>query len=785
MSAYRKVKVAVRVRPTSKFASDAIVLDRDGQTISVRHSEIGDRGYVNHQVQGVSLKADCVLHNASQELVYNKCADEIVNQAMEGFNGTILAYGQTGAGKTFTMTGTTENFRHRGIIPRALAQVFREIEERPDQSIIIRVSYLEIYNEAMFDLLSTLPDSDASLPPNSLTVAESEGGATMVKGLTVRLAHNEEEALNLLFEGETNRAIATHSLNKNSSRSHCIFTVYIEARSRTQTSAQYTVSKLNLVDLAGSERLKKTNSEGATQREAMYINKSLSFLEQVVVALGERNRDHIPYRQSKLTHVLKDSIGANCNTLMIANVWGEPEQTEETMSTLRFAQRMMLVKNALVKNIQQDPTLLIQQHEREIKMLKQELAMHDTLSSRGHISYEPLTDVERYEIHQQVRHYLEGSLTEIPVVNLRQIQETFAQFKSVVSSLESEVEARVTQRTTVSGAESISGSGIAPKSAGSSSEQAGFVGDIDGQGFGVGVAPSSAKAVPGSVIAARKLKGRKSKDNQMIAKTGSPPLDGGVANQMPIDAILEEKTGEQSQTAGDLNKPSTPPPRSEAFEEFKRERGSEITHILTENKSALNEKQKTSRDYASSVNAIKRQIDETRHFIEQQKQERMEDGLVGEAGEAVITEEEFTSLSKLRELKARYKEEYEELRVVKSEVQYCQHLVDQCRQKLLVEFDKWYADCYLIPEQQTTVLTRSQHLSQVSLDSIIPEDEADKFDRLQTQQALENPEAAAFYNAKIRTERRAFANMSYVQKKRPGAVTHTVRNKPPSTLAVG
>jgi kinesin family protein 6/9 len=390
----------------------------------------------------------------------------------------------------------------------------------------------------------------------------------------------------------------------------------------------------------------------------MYINKSLSFLEQVVIALGEKNRDHIPYRQSKLTHLLRDSIGSNCNTLMIANVWGEKEQIEETMSTLRFAQRMMLIKNPLLKNIRQDPTLLIQQYEREIKMLKQELTMHDTLSSRGHVSYDPLTEVERYEIQQQVRHYLGGSLAEIPIVNLRQIRETFSQFKLVVGTLESEIEARVKQKAGVAGAESGSGSGIGQKSPGSGAEHGGYVGDIDGQGFGVGVAPTNTRAVPGSVVAATKVKSRrKSKDMpvsvsmamaEQHAKGPPSPPDGG-ASQMITEAIVEER----EQTVNEANKPSTPPARSEAFEEFKRERGSEINRILNENKSVLKEKQKTASALATSINTAKKQIDEARLVIEQKKHERMEeDGLVDEEGEPIISEEEFSALSRLREVTA-------------------------------------------------------------------------------------------------------------------------------------
>ena len=126
--------------------------------------------------------------------------------------------------------------------------------------------------------------------------------------------------------------IGYHQLNRCSSRSHCIFTIHIESHSHTQSNTKYTVSKLNMVDLAGSERLGKTQSKGATELEAMHINKSLTFLEQAVIALEDKTREHIPFRQSKLTHILKDSIGGKCHTVMLANIWGEKSQIEETVS---------------------------------------------------------------------------------------------------------------------------------------------------------------------------------------------------------------------------------------------------------------------------------------------------------------------------------------------------------------------------------------------------------------------------------------------------------------------
>jgi kinesin family protein 6/9 len=157
--------------------------------------------------------------------------------------------------------------------------------------------------------------------------------------------------LNYLFEGESNRTVSSHQLNKESSRSHCIYTIHLESKSRVESSEKVVFSKLHLVDLAGSERTKKSGAQGVNLKEATFINKSLTFLEQVVVSVCDNKRDHIPYRQSKLTNLLKNSIGGNCQTLMIANVYPEPDHLEETISTLKFATRMMKVNNEPFINI--------------------------------------------------------------------------------------------------------------------------------------------------------------------------------------------------------------------------------------------------------------------------------------------------------------------------------------------------------------------------------------------------------------------------------------------------
>ena len=242
---------------------------------------------------------------------------------------------------------------------------------------------------------------------------------------------SEEDALNCLFEGEINRSYAAHELNSHSSRSHCIYTIYIESRSRVESTEKMVYSKLHLVDLAGSERTKKTGTAGGQLKEARHINKSLSYLEQVVLALSDRKRDHIPYRQTMLTNFLRDSVGGNCKTVMVANVHCVKQHIEETISTLKFATRMMKVKNEAVVNTIVDPTLRIKRMEKEIRDLKQELAMHDTLANRGRVNYGDYSGEEMMQIRTLTNQYLEGEIEDIEQLDsIHMIKEVFNQIRN-------------------------------------------------------------------------------------------------------------------------------------------------------------------------------------------------------------------------------------------------------------------------------------------------------------------------------------------------------------------
>ncbi|KAM4828724.1 kinesin-like protein KIF9 [Thomomys bottae] len=783
MGTRKKVHTFVRVKPTDEFAHEMIKYGDDNKSIDIHFNKDLRRGVINNQQTDWSFKVDGVLHDASQDLVYETVARDVISQAFDGYNGTILCYGQTGAGKTYTMMGITENFKHRGIIPRALQQVFKMIEERPTLAITVRISYLEIYNETLFDLLCTLPYVGPSVTP--MSIVENPQGV-FIKGLSVHLTSQEEDAFNLLFEGETNRILASHTMNKTSSRAHSIFTIYMEAHSRMLSDEKFITSKINLVDLAGSERLGKTGSEGRVQKEATYINKSLSFLEQAIIALGDQNRDHISFRQCKLTHALKDSLGGNCNLVLVTNIYGEAAQLEETLSSLRFANRMQLVTTEPSINEKYDAERTVKNLEKELALLKQELAIHDNLANRTLVTYDPMDEVQIAEINFQVRRYLDGTLDEIDIINLRQIQEVFNQFRVILSQQEQDVEAALRSKYALIDKNDFAAISAAQR-AGILDVDGHLVGESDEQSFGLEVTPSK----PG-----KKSKNKKIKDQIRVLKAflplpsssarkdgASSPVSGKDLEMIstsktqlmlpPKDADTKDTLSRDRETPGfepvpedspkeepRPSRPSTPPSQPAAFEDFKNERGSEINRIFKENKSILNERRKKASEITQRINAIKKDMDATKEALDKQKTRRETEGEYQSKGLTIIDEEEFLLMVKLKGLKKRYRHEYQELQDLRAEIQYCQRLVDQCRHRLLTEFDIWYNESFVIPEDMQVALKwggSSIRPGLVPANRVVSlgEDDQDRFNQLQQTVLPDGPESISFYNAKAGADQKA------------------------------
>ena len=311
-------------------------------------------------------------HTSTQKEIFEGCALPIVRAAIEGYNGTIFCYGQTGTGKTHTMEGKDEPENERGLIPNTFETVFGDIDalEAANKNFLVRASFLEIYNENVRDLLG----KDQS---RTCDLKEDPDKGVYVKDLTSFVVKGVGEINNVLKVGKKNRSVGATLMNADSSRSHSIFTITVECSQRragdpSDAEPHITVGKLNLVDLAGSERQAKTGSTGDRLKEATKINLSLSALGNVISALVDGKSSHIPYRDSKLTRLLQDSLGGNTKTVMIANLGSADYNFDETMSTLRYANRAKNIKNK--PKINEDPKdAMLREFQEEIARLKAQL----------------------------------------------------------------------------------------------------------------------------------------------------------------------------------------------------------------------------------------------------------------------------------------------------------------------------------------------------------------------------------------------------------------------------
>ncbi|XP_045885023.1 kinesin heavy chain isoform X1 [Micropterus dolomieu] len=281
--------------------------------------------------------------NATQEQVYNTCAKQIVKDVLAGYNGTIFAYGQTSSGKTHTMEGNLHDPEGMGIIPRISEDIFEHIFAMDENlEFHIKVSYFEIYMDKIRDLLD--------VTKTNLSVHEDKHRVPYVKGCTERFVTSPEEVMDVIDEGKANRHVAVTNMNEHSSRSHSIFLINIK-QEHVETE-QKLCGKLYLVDLAGSEKVSKTGAEGAVLDEAKNINKSLSALGNVISALAEGTKSHVPYRDSKMTRILQDSLGGNCRTTMFICCSPSSYNDAETKSTLMFGQRAKTIRNTVSVNLE-------------------------------------------------------------------------------------------------------------------------------------------------------------------------------------------------------------------------------------------------------------------------------------------------------------------------------------------------------------------------------------------------------------------------------------------------
>ena len=397
---YDNLRVAIRVRPPLNRETEEGIPFRSIAIVSEDHKSISLAEYLGSEFSEIERQRQWIeepnlfqLHrftfdsvfdmDSLQEDVYNITAKQAVQSVLEGYNSTIFCYGQTGTGKTYTMEGFTyeTNNPNRGIIQRTIQDIFNYIEMTSNENtkFIIRASFLQIYNENISDLLK--PDK------KNLQIREDKKKGIYVDLLSEWAVRTPVDLYALLKKGGNLRATSATYMNDVSSRSHAVFVITVEQmttdiiQGNKGNKTQIKVGKLNLVDLAGSERIRITGTTGQQLEESKKINKSLSCLGNVINALTDKKNknNYIPYRDSKLTRLLQDSLGGNCKTTMIAMISPSQDAFSESLSTLYFAQRAKKIRNRPIINEDVNNRALIRKYENELKNLKNELELKNRM----------------------------------------------------------------------------------------------------------------------------------------------------------------------------------------------------------------------------------------------------------------------------------------------------------------------------------------------------------------------------------------------------------------------
>ena len=642
--------------------------------------------------------------------MFDRVAAKPTLGALDGLNGTVFAYGQTGSGKTFTITGGTERYVDRGIVPRAVTKLFSEIARRANDGATyeVTVSYVEVYNDQAYDLLfdganggsgddrrgetpnddadvlntrvHTHPKNDSSSFLPKVALLEDDDGVIHARGRSAHRAGSEEEALNLLFLGDVNRAVAETPMNLQSSRSHCVFTMVVERREPGALTVRR--GKLNLVDLAGSERVGKSGVEelGAL-REAKHINLSLHALEKVVVALSDGD-PHVPYRDSVMTMLLKDSLGGNCATAMVATVSPEFEHVFESISTCRFALRIASVRNALLVNEETDPKLVIKRLREENRALREELklARGDADGGRDALSESELArlrgDVERFCGDDDAAEALDlgGSMLKI--------RAALGVFRELVNAARaSGGRSRVYENETACTNDDVERTSEA------------------------------AEAVRLADVVRRRDEEIKALV-AMLEKRASLPATTSVST---LGDVLRG-TGDEpdvSKISGAPAKPSTPeassepnlPPRrrfadrNAAFEHFKRAHAAR--GAVEANKKTLREQYATAKKLGEAVNASRTAIASMKSDIEKARVKRAffaeptacaTGDHAHDSSTGGDSNETRALLRKVDEEKRAYKKNYDALRDLKKEIERVQSMLERSRGRVMREFEDWFGE---------------------------------------------------------------------------------------------
>nr|XP_033794532.1 kinesin-like protein KIF6 [Geotrypetes seraphini] len=669
------IQIYARIKPTKRQTGIYSVEEENSALEIIVPRDLAD-GFVNNKRESYKFKFQKTFdQEAKQDSVFEIIAKPVAESVLAGYNGTIFAYGQTGSGKTFTITGGAERYNDRGIIPRTLSFIFQQLQKVSSHVYTTHISYLEIYNECGYDLLDPRHEASKLEDLPKVTIMEDPDQNIHLKNLSLQQAANEEEALNLLFLGDTNRMIAETPMNQASTRSHCIFTIHIS--SKEPGSATIRRSKLHLVDLAGSERVAKTGVGGQLLTEAKYINLSLHYLEQVIIALAEKHRSHIPYRNSMMTSVLRDSLGGNCMTTMIATISVDKKNIDESISTCRFAQRVALIKNEAVLNEEIDPRLMIVQLKKEIQTLKDELAI-----ITGEPRTDDLTQKELLKLEELLKTFVEDGDPESMLdvgADMRKIHYCFKHFKQLLNEKTIYDTGLSSEETAEEKADTVS----------AGKEEMNKLQDLLQQrdneiNILVNMLKKEKKRAQDAILQLNTsdASGSRGTETSLGADQKSlipsNPKDFVTPEKKP--GFLHRKAGIRDMSQG----------RQEAFEIFKRDYADSVT--IEDNKHLLKQRFSEAKFLGEKVNEARSKINQLKGEIEQRRMQRAAQGVTDASvntNEPDPVEEELRK--QIEEEKKCYKALFNRLKGLKTEIEHLQFLLEKAKMKLQKDFEDWWS----------------------------------------------------------------------------------------------
>uniref|UniRef100_A0A2R9BL50 Kinesin-like protein n=1 Tax=Pan paniscus TaxID=9597 RepID=A0A2R9BL50_PANPA len=654
------IQIFARVKPPVRKHQQGIYsIDEDEKLIPsleiILPRDLAD-GFVNNKRESYKFKFQRIFdQDANQETIFENIAKPVAGSVLAGYNGTIFAYGQTGSGKTFTITGGAERYSDRGIIPRTLSYIFEQLQKDSSKIYTTHISYLEIYNECGYDLLDPRHEASSLEDLPKVTILEDPDQNIHLKNLTLHLATTEEEALNLLFLGDTNRMIAETPMNQASTRSHCIFTIHLSSKEPGSATVRH--AKLHLVDLAGSERVAKTGVGGHLLTEAKYINLSLHYLEQVIIALSEKHRSHIPYRNSMMTSVLRDSLGGNCMTTMIA--------------TLSLEKRNLDVIKRLQKEIQE---------------LKDELAM-----VTGEQRTEALTEAELLQLEKLITSFLEDQDPESRLevgADMRKVHHCFHHLKKLLN------DKKILENNTVS-SESKDQDCQEPLKEEEYRKLRDILKQRDNE---INILVNMLKKEKKKAQEALHLAGM---DRREFRHSQSPPFRLGnpeegqrmrlssAPSQAQDFSILGKRSSLLHKKIGMREEMSLG--RQEAFEIFKRDHADSVT--IDDNKQILKQRFSEAKALGESINEARSKIGHLKEEITQRHIQQVALGISENMAVPLMPDQQEEKLrSQLEEEKRRYKTMFTRLKALKVEIEHLQLLMDKAKVKLQKEFEVWWAE---------------------------------------------------------------------------------------------